>query len=65
MHLRFCSKQKTQVNQSSYFSTYIIIFISEKPDKFRRNIISSVDILVETTSYKISSKIIKFRTAQK
>jgi hypothetical protein len=56
LHLRFCCKQKTQINKAGYFSTYIIIFITELPDKFRRNIISFIDILVETTtcSYKIS-----------
>jgi len=30
VHLRFCSKQRTQVSKSGYFSTYIIIFISNQ-----------------------------------
>ena len=44
----------TICNISGYFPAYIMFFITEYSDKFRTNIIISIDILVKTTGYTIS-----------
>ena len=65
--LTYCSKEKIPVNKPGYCSTYIIIFITEEPDQFRRNTIFYwYSCWNKLTSYIISLiKVIKFRTAQK